>query len=158
MSVVELYLVTDDADAVEAAGSAHPVLGRLIDTGTYTRIVGLDTDQPLAAVAELCAREPAGMVSVDFASWPAVGQADQSAAVFVAVCGSAHQAPLVVACGPGLPSMGRMPPSHLDTLLASVRFAAGAGELDGSVFAELPVDVDAEQMRLRERLRQLYGE
>jgi hypothetical protein len=156
--VIQVLLVEDDPDAVAARGSAHPELGRFIDMGTYTRIVGLAGPRAMDALTALGTGELAGLVTVERASWTAIDQAREST-VFVAVCGLEPLAPLLVACGPGLPSMGgTLPSCDVDTLRASLAFAAGVGGLDGSIFAEPQIDAEAEAARLRERLRQLYGE
>ncbi|MGI8666653.1 MAG: hypothetical protein ACR2N4_11575 [Jatrophihabitans sp.] len=164
-----VYLVqTDDVATIEAAGPRHPALGRLFDIGTSAALAGIDSERAYAALAELLQGEPAGLFSLEHARWDgaavpteaerAINAAAESSGVFVLLCGRPAQLPLALAAGPRLPSMGRTAPADPATLLRSVRFAAGASELDGSLFAEPAFDGAAEEARLRERLRQLYGD
>lgn len=157
-----------DVDAIEAAGVTHPVFGRLLDAGTYARLTGFDGDRPSDSLAELFEGELGDLADVDRLAWEAgpvppsaraaIDRAGESGPVFVVLSGAAGQPPLVIAVGRDLPSMGHALDADADMLRRSVRFAAGAGDLDGSLFAEPPFDADAEEVRLRERLRQLYGE
>jgi hypothetical protein len=169
VSKTAVHLVeVPDVDAIEKAGAAHPVFGRLLDVGTYARLTGFEGGRPAESVAELFEGELSELADVDRLTWaagpvpagarPAIDQAGEAGPVFVVLSGAAHQLPLVVAVGHDLPSMGHALDADADTLRRSVRYAAGTGELDGSLFAEPPFDADTEEVRLRERLRQLYGE
>lgn len=169
MSGTTVFLVrTPEASTIEDAGPAHPELGRLFDTGTYARLSGFDTDRADQELTELLAGESGGRFTLERVTWGSgpvpratravLDEAAESGAVFVVLYGASGGPALVVAAGRDLPSMGRVDPVDADTLCRSLRFAAGVGELDGSLFAEPPFDGEAEEARLRERLRQLYGE
>lgn len=170
MGATTVFLVRtgEEVSAIEASGPAHPELGRLFDSGTYARLRGFGAVAVDQELADVLAGEPDGGFRLERLTWgpgpvprqarAVLEEAADSGTVFVVLCGTSDGAALVVAVGRALPSMGRVDPVDVGTLRRSLRFAAGVGELDGSLFAEPPFDGEAEETRLRERLRQLYGE
>jgi hypothetical protein len=165
-TTVVYFLRTPEASAIESAGPAHPEFGRLFDIGTYARLTGFEGAG--ADLAGVLAEEADGRFALEKIAWDtgpapretlaALDQAAETGNVFVVVSGPAGGPAFLVAAGSGLPSMGRAEDADAQTLRCSLRFALGVGELTGSVFAEPPFDGEAEEARLRERLRQLYGE
>jgi hypothetical protein len=145
---------------VDRLDPSHPVFGSLLDRGSYGRV-----DLPGAEVLELVERAlPAAEVveEAELGNDPAAARAglerlaERGPTALVAL-GAASA--LVAVAGPPLPSMGPVAAIDAATLERSLRYVAGREDgVDGTIFAEPVASDEDEELRLRERLIQLYGE
>jgi hypothetical protein len=143
--------------------ASHPAYGAILDLGSY----GWLAEPWSRATAEdwrglVATIDPSGerleLSELDGAAERERLEAglDERALVLVVTGGDSS---LVAVAGGGLPSMGFVASVDADVLVRSLELVAGRrASVDGTLFAEPAVSTSGEEERLRERLRQLYGE
>lgn len=172
MRVTVLALATDDLARVHREGIRHPVLGGLLDAGSYVEVADLAAvPDPWAEVrarlagggenASLSLLAPRALAGAEHLLPALEEELGAGGAVAVLVAGPAEgPAPLAVLCGRTLPSLGPLPPCGAADLAGTLLRLAGGRTEEGRDLLEEPDDAldEAGEARLLERLRQLYGE
>lgn len=160
--------LVEDASAGEVAdaGPAHPIVGGLIDVGTWARIAAPAHRGAAEWVTSLCAAATAegGRVALQRTCWQGadprrareeVETHAEEGPVMVVVAEAAGA--FVVIAGPGLPALGDAGPSDPDRLETTLRQLADLHAGGDSLLQERVATYQPDQ-QVDRRLRQLYGE
>jgi hypothetical protein len=142
---------------------SHPAYGAILDLGSYGRPAEpWDRATPEDWRGLVTSVDPGGerleLTELDGAPERERLEAglDERALVLVVTDGESS---LLAVAGGGLPSMGSVGSVDADVVVRSLELVAGRrASVEGTLFAEPTVSTAGEEERLRERLRQLYGE
>jgi hypothetical protein len=183
MEVVITSLTVPDLEEVKHRGSSHPMLGPLLDGGSYCTVDGvaataesmseivraaraaaLEAAVPFVEVTDPASLPAGGNGLVLLVSVPApadLGRIGERAALCLLIAdGAAQSRPIAVLYGRSLPALGPVPPCTVRDLLSTWISLAGGTPKDGRhLLHEQPEVWDPQiERQLTRRLRQLYGE
>jgi hypothetical protein len=170
MDVIVGRLTVPDLEELKRQGAAHPVLGRILNGGSWCEVNGIPaTAEGVEGIVE-AVRAAAAETGLPLSLADDLGREDAaglerlggSAALCVIVSdGAGRSRPLAVLYGRSLPALGAIPACTVQDLQSTWISLAGGTPKGGGrhLLHEQPEvwDPDLEQ-QLTQRLRQLYGE
>jgi hypothetical protein len=165
MEVVLASLTVREIAEVMRQGGSHPLLGGLLEQGTYCRVVGAGLGAGemcglFAAAGEEAARRRLPIAVCAEPPAADLERARQQGALCLVVVDGAAGPPLAILCGRGLPILGAVQPCTLADLEHTwISLAGGVPQGGRHLLHEQPEAWDLQlERKLTERLRELYGE